>query len=256
MEKVSAVIITKNEEKNLPDCLESVKWADEILVVDSFSADRTVEIAQSSGARVLQRRFTTYPDQKNWAYAQASHPWIINLDADERVTDELRDEIIALLRSGPVHDAYYIYRRNYAFGYEIRHGGWNQDKILRFLHRDRCRYSPREVHADIELHSPPGMLRGKIIHLTYGDFDDYFKKFGAFTSGTAVDMQREGKRGGVFQLLFNPAWSFLRMYVFRLGFLDGRVGLILAVLSAFYTFTKYAKLWLLQRPAEEPPAGS
>lgn len=247
MEKITALIIAFNEEEMLPGCLDSAAWADEILVVDSFSTDRTVEIARSRGARVLQNPFTTHARQKNWAIPQASHEWLIILDADERATDELRDEIRAQLENGPDCDGYAVYRRSYFFGREIRHCGWDRDKVIRFVRRDRARYVDVSVHEEIEVDGKMGHLRGKILHFTYRDFDQLMEKLGRYTSLSAEDLHRRGKRPGTVNLTLRPLWRFAKMYLLRRGFLDGKAGLILCGLSACYVFVKYAKLWHLRR---------
>jgi glycosyltransferase involved in cell wall biosynthesis len=246
MEKISAIVITYNEEIDLPDCLKSLQWVDEIIVIDSCSDDRTVEIAKEYGATVIDHPFEGYPKQKNYAFSQATYPWIINLDADERCTDELREEIQELLRVGPSTYGYFIYRTNIAFGYEIKHGGWNVDKVLRFFHRDQCRYEDREVHAELQYDFVPGELTSKMIHITYRSMDEYFEKFNRFTSMTVPDLVREGKHPSFTSFTFRPLWAFFKMYVLRRGFLDGKVGLILAGFAACYVFTKYAKFWFWQ----------
>ncbi len=244
--KVTAIVLTYNEEENIRDCMESVKWADEILVADSFSTDGTLEIVRSYGARILQNPYKNHAAQSNWAIPQAAHEWILFVDADERVTDELREEVQHLLVKGPERDGYFIYRRNFVFGKEIKHGGWDRDKTTRFFHRDRCRKENREVHADFKINGEPGYLKGKLLHYTYHNFDQYFEKFGRYTTWAANDLYKNGKKVSLINLFFRPAFGFMKRYILRLGFLDGALGLILAMLSAFATFTKYAKLWLMR----------
>ncbi len=250
MEKISAVVITYNEEHNIEECLKSVQWADEIVVVDSFSTDRTVEIAESLGARVIQNRFEGYPLQKNFSFTQVKYDWIINIDADERVTEELRDELRDLLERGPSHDGYFIYRRNFVFGHEVRYSGWNHDRVLRFIRREKCRYPDRLIHIEIPLENP-GVLKGKMLHYTYRTYDDYIEKVRRYIIGAGKDYYNEGRRAKLYNLVFNPAARFLRMYVLQRGFLDGTIGFILASLAAYYVFLKYAELYRLQNEEEK-----
>lgn len=245
MEKISAVVIAYNEERHLEECLKTLAWADEIIVVDSFSTDRTVEIASSMGARVVQNRFKGYALQKNFAFSLAQHDWIINIDADERITDELRDEIQSLLASGPTHDGYFIYRRNFVFGCEVRYSGWNHDRVLRFIRRDKCRYPDRLIHIEIPLENP-GVLKGKMLHYTYRSFDEYLMKLRRYIVGAGMDYYKEGRKARLCNFLINPTSRFLRMYVLQRGFMDGVIGLILASLAAYYVFLKYAELYRLQ----------
>ena len=241
--KVTALILTRNEEANLDECLRSLDWVQERLVVDSYSTDRTLEIAETHGARMLQRAFTSHADQKNWAIPQAAHPWILSVDADERATPALRDEILQLLQEDPVCNGYFIYRRNFFFGREILHCGWERDKVIRLFHRDRCRFKPSAVHEEIDIGGPAGTMRGKLIHCTYRSFDHFLQKLDQYTTWAAQDLAEAGERAGVINLCLRPMLRFLKTYVYRFGFLDGLPGLILSGMAAFYVFLKYAKLW-------------
>ena len=261
MLKLTALILTYNEEETLDACLQSASWADETLVVDSFSTDRTLDIAQRFGARVLQHEFITHAKQKNWAIPQATHEWVLILDADERVTDELRNEIQHQLRTGPDHDLYIIYRRSFLFGREIKHCGWDRDKVIRFIHRDRCRYNNASVHEEIEVNGTPGVLQGKLLHYPYRSFDQFFVKFERYTTWAAQDLDQDGVKAGFINLFLRPWFRFFKTYVLRLGFLDGKAGLVLSGMLAFYVFVKYARLWHMHftrntdkhSPAPSPP---
>ncbi len=250
MQKLTALIPTFNEEANLPDCLESVKWADEIFVVDSFSTDRTVEIAREYGARVEQHEYLNNAAQKNWAIPQCTHEWIVIVEADERMTPELEQEIFALFKQPMKHDAYFVYRRNFVFGREVRHGGWNRDKAVRLIHRN-CRYGERQLAAEVVLERPAGWLRGRMPHYPYREFDQFYTKFQRYTSWGAIELNKQGVRSNWVKIGLHPLYGFFKQYILRRGFLDGYIGLILAGQTASYTFTKYAKLWYIQQIEEK-----
>jgi glycosyltransferase involved in cell wall biosynthesis len=241
--KLTVLVPCRNEEEMLPGALESVRWADELYVVDSFSTDKSLEIARSFGARVEQHEYVNSATQKNWAIPRATHEWVLVLDCDERVTPELAAEVQRVLED-PKHDGYRIRRRSFFLGCEIRHCGWERDAVLRLFRRDRGRYLDREVHADVAVEGGGvGWLEGRLLHYTVRSFDQYFEKFGRYTTWAAGDLERKGARANAFNLLLRPAARFLKMYVLRLGFLDGLHGLVLCALAAVSVFTKYAKLW-------------
>ncbi len=240
---LTAIIPTRNEEENLPDCLDSVAFADEVLVVDSFSSDATVAIAKARGARVLQHEYGYSALQKNWAIPQASHEWILLVDADERVTAGLREEILALLRTAPTRDGYWIRRANYFLGRHIRHGGWESDRVIRLFRRDVSRYRERRVHAEIDLPGPLPTLRHALEHHTFRSFDQYWHKLRCYSEWGAAQLDSEGRRTGPLQIFGAPAARFFKMYLLRLGFLEGIHGLVLSMLNAFTVYMKYARLW-------------
>lgn len=244
-QKLTVLIITYNEESNLQECLDSVKWADEILVVDSFSTDSTPAIAKAGNARVLQHEFVNDAVQKNWAIPQAAFPWILVVDADERVTPELQQEIQGLLTNAPQTDGYYIYRRNFFFHHELKYGGVNRDKLVRLFHRDHCRYENYQVHAGVLMQGTPGVLQGRLLHYSIRSYEQFFEKFLRYTTLAAKDLHAQKSKAGVINLLFRPIFCFIKMYIIQRGFLDGKAGFIYAAFSAFYIFTKYAKLWQL-----------
>jgi glycosyltransferase involved in cell wall biosynthesis len=241
--RLSVIVPTYNEEATLGECLESVGFADEILVVDSFSRDRTLEIARAHGARVLQHEYVYSARQKNWAIPQATHEWILLVDSDERVTPGLRDEILTLLREGPHHDGYWILRANHFLGRRIVHCGWGSDKVIRLFRRDVARYQDREVHAEIDLPGPLPTLTHTLEHHSFRSFGQYFRKLQLYSEWGASQLYKEGKRSGALQILGRPVTRFLKMYVIRLGFMDGLHGLVLSILGAFTVYLKYARLW-------------
>ncbi len=254
MEKVTAIIPTFNEERHIVEAIQSVRWADEILVVDSLSTDRTVELAKAQGARVIQRAYGYSASQKNWAIPQASHPWIFLLDADERCTPELEAEIKRVLTTPTGTHAYWIHRVNHFMGKRINYSGWQSDKVVRLFRRDTCRYQDLKVHAEIESSGPISQLSQKILHYTYIDLASYLRKADRYTTWGALDrfekFQRKGTRIGWPYIFFRPLGRFLRHYVWRLGFLDGTHGLVVSLLSAHNIFVRAVKIWRLQAGEE------
>lgn len=250
MEKVTAIIPTGNEERHIVDAIKSVQWADEVLVVDSLSTDRTVELAKGLGARVIQREYGYSASQKNWAIPQARHPWIFLLDADERCTPELEQEIKNLLSKGTSHHAFWIHRVNHFMGKRINYSGWQGDKVVRLFKRDTCRYQDLKVHAEIESSGTISKLRHKILHYTYVDLASYLRKADRYTTWGALDrfekFHKSGKRIGGAYLFLRPVGRFLRHYVWRLGFLDGTHGLVVSMLSTYNIFIRALKIWRLQ----------
>jgi glycosyltransferase involved in cell wall biosynthesis len=255
--KLTVLIPCKNERMNIRPCIESVQGiADEILVADSGSTDETMDIVrQIGGCRLIQREFVNYADFKNWAIPQASHNWVLILDADERLTDELTDEIRQLLAAPPSQlDGYWIYRRSFFMGHEIKHCGWNTDRVFRLIRRDTCRYRDCRVHEEINVDQcRAGKLRGKMLHFSYWSYDQYFDKYLRYTKWGAQDMWDAGERTNFFRLLIRPFLRFLLLYVVRLGFLDGLAGIQVCVFQAFFvTFVKQARLWEMQYALPQP----
>jgi glycosyltransferase involved in cell wall biosynthesis len=244
-EKLTALVPTYNEEAVIRDCLESLRWADEVFVVDSFSDDKTVEIALQYGSRVIQHRYVNSAAQKNWAIPQSGHPWVLLVDADERVTPELRDEIRGILEQGPRHPGYWIRRANHFLGKRMNHCGWETDKVIRLFKRDMARYEEKEVHAEIELPGPLPVLQHPLLHYSFRSFSQYWRKMQLYSDWGASQLFKEGKRAGWVSIGLRPLQRFLKMYLVRLGFLDGIHGLALSMLGAFAVFLKYAKLWEL-----------
>lgn len=242
-ERLSVLIPTKNEELHIGPCVESVRWADEVVVVDSGSTDRTAAIAESLSAKVLVHEYVSSAAQKNWALALLENRWVLIVDADERVTPELRAEIERVLEDPKRADGYWIYRKNYFLGYPIDSAGWQRDKVLRLFDRTKGEYVPLHVHEEVEIRGRVGHLRERFTHETYRDLDQYFQKFSRYTKWSAEDLKARGVRASAGRLLFRPWLRFLRMYVLEGGFREGRAGIVLCWLAAFSVFTKYARLW-------------
>jgi len=235
---------TFNEEGNIGDCLSALGFADEILVVDSFSTDRTVEIARRfARARVLQHEYRGNGPQCNWAMDRAAHPWILIVDADERVPPELASEIEALLSRGPRADQYRIRRDDVFFGRVLRHGGLGAHGLVRLVRKGTAHYPNRRVHADMETRGRAPALAHRLTHYTYRSFGDYVEKLHRYAEWGAADRFRGGRRAGAGAVAFRPAWRFLRMFVLQAGFLDGAAGLVVCGLQGYCTFLKYARLW-------------
>lgn len=239
---ISVAIITKNEEKNIEDALKSIADADEIVVVDAFSDDRTVELCKKYTDKVFQHEWQGYSRQKQIAVDAAAGPWVLILDADERVTPELKKEIADTVAS-TASDGFYLPRKNYFLGKWIRHSGWWPDHTLRLFKKDKGRLEPREVHEKVVLDGDAGYLTHPLTHYTYWSISDFIKRMEHYSSLSAKEIRKSAGRAGLFSLTIRPLATFLKMYVIRRGFLDGRRGLILAGLYAFYTFIKYAKTW-------------
>ncbi len=239
---VSVCVITKDEEENLPDCLESVKWADEIVVVDSRSTDRTREIAAAAGARVIERDFPGHVEQKNFALEQAGGDWVLCLDADERCTPALREAIRAVLAGDPPLAGYAVRRHAFHLGRWIDHGGWYPDRKLRLFDRRRGRWGGRNPHDRVEVEGPVGRLEGDLLHLSYRSLSDHLRQIDFFTTIAAREKRARGERPSLARLVLHPPGKFLRMYLLKGGFLDGVPGLVVASMGSWYVFLKYAKL--------------
>jgi len=242
MEKISVAIITRNEEGNIRDCLESVTWADDVVVVDNGSTDRTLEICREYGARVFSEEWKGYAGQKNSAIEKTRHEWVLSLDADERVTPELRREMEAAVAESPPADGYWIPRKNYFLGRWVRRCGWYPDLNLRLFRKSRGRFGDRAVHERVEVEGKSLTLNQPLIHVTYRTIADFLQRMDRYSALAAEEMRREGKPFRRRDLLLRPPFTFFQMYFLRAGFLEGTDGLALSALYSFYTFVKYAKL--------------
>ncbi len=241
MSTISVIIITYNEEKRLDPCLKSVAWADEIIVVDSFSKDKTVEIAQRYTNKVFLRSFKGYGSQKAFALAQAKGEWVLSVDADERVSESLKKEIKEAIKRSDIF-GYYIPRQSFFCGKFIKHSGWFPDYQLRLFKRDRARFEERLVHERVIVEGKVGRLKSPLLHYTYNSLTEFLEKMERYTELWAEEQKRKGKKGGILKGFGHGVWTFLKMYFLRLGFLDGRYGILLASLYANYTLIKYTKL--------------
>lgn len=245
MTPVSVIVITRNEERNIRECLASARWADEIVVVDSGSTDATTKHAREFTQKVFERAWEGYAESKNFALSRVRNEWVFWLDADERITPELAGEIGMTVSGSPTHAAFSVPRKAFFLGRWIRHCGWYPGRVIRLFRRDRAEFSTDRVHERLIVKGSTGVLRSDLLHFTDPTLEHYFAKFNRYTTLAAEDLAVAGRRPSVVRMITNPVWTFLRMYVVRGGFLDGIPGLILCVLSAGYVFTKYAKLWEL-----------
>ena len=242
--KIAAIVITKNEERNITACLESLKWVDELIVVDAESADRTVELAKAHTSKVYVRPWPGYGPQKNFAMDQVAADWVLIVDADERVTDELRKEILGLLKTPGQAAAYRIPRRNFYYGCWIRGAGQYPDPQLRLVRRGRGRYNDLPVHEHLEVEGPVGDLRGHLDHHTHPTVVSHELKIERYSTLAAEERIRNGKSDAAwYHLLFNPGWTFIKFYLFRGGYRDGLPGFIVSGFSAAHVLLKYAKIW-------------
>lgn len=248
MAKLSVIIITKDEAANIRPCLESVAWADEIVVVDSGSSDGTAEICKSLGARVYTHDWPGFGAQKNRALGYATHDWVFSIDADERVTPELRTSIEAVLRGeSDACAAYRISRLSSYCGRFMRHSGWYPDPIVRLFRRGAARFSDDLVHEQLLVEGRIGELGGELLHYAFTDAEEVLQKVNHYSSAGAAMMQRRGRQTTLAGAVLRGLWSFFRTYFLRAGFLDGREGFMLAVSNAEGTYYRYLKLMLLNK---------
>jgi glycosyltransferase involved in cell wall biosynthesis len=250
--KLTVTVITRDEAANIAAALQSVSWADEIIVVDSHSTDETASIARQYATRVEVRDWPGYSAQKNFAATLASNDWILSLDADERVTPELASEIGRLLHDGPTACGYRIPRVTWYLGRWIRSTDWYPDYQLRLYDRRTGRWNGRRVHESVETDRPPGLLRHELQHYAYRDISDHLATIDKYTTLAAEQWFAEGRRTGALGMLLHPRFAFLRNYLLRRGFRDGAAGLLVSRMNAYYVFLKLAKLWQLQSATSRP----
>lgn len=241
--RVSAVVICGNEEANIEACLSSVSWCDEIVVVDSQSTDRSAEIARRYTDRVFQRPWPGYVAQKNFALEQATGDWILSLDADERCTAELRGAIEKALASPGDAAGFRFKRRVRYLGRWILHGGWYPDWKLRLVRRGRARWEGRDPHDKLVADGPVRDVNADLLHFTYRNFAHQIRTINHFSDVVTDTWRRDGKRGSFLKMLVLPPAKFIECWIFKLGILDGLPGLIIALSTAFYVFSKQVKLW-------------
>jgi glycosyltransferase involved in cell wall biosynthesis len=257
MPKLTVLIPCKDEIQHIGACIDSVRTiADEILVADSGSTDGTLEYIRERGdCRLLQRDYVNSANFKNWVIPQARHDWVLVVDADERVTPHLAHEIHWLMATEPLCDGYSLRRDNYFLGHPIRHSGWNTSRLVRLFRREGSRYEVRRVHANVVVASGRiGRLVHPLEHHTALDLDRFVAKQCRYANWSALDAFDGGKKSTWFRMLTHAPLRFLQLYLLRAGWLDGRAGLVVCGLAAWYTFLKDAKLWALQSAAADTPA--
>lgn len=252
---LTVIVPCKNERLNIRPCIESFfAIADEILIADSGSTDGTIEIAKEfDKVRVVSREYGTSGDFKNWAIPQAANEYVLIVDADERITPELADEIVLELGRGPFFDGFWIKRENHFMGHAQNYGDARTDRVLRLFHRDRGRYVGPSDHGEVEISTKKvGVLKNKMKHYSVWGYDMFFQKFHRYTSLQAEQWHEKGVKTSYFKLFVRPAFRFFREYILQRGFLDGKIGLQQAWIAAFYSFMKQARLWELNNGLEQP----
>ncbi|HKK20384.1 MAG TPA: glycosyltransferase family 2 protein [candidate division Zixibacteria bacterium] len=247
MKPVSVVVISRDEERNIGRCLESVGWADDIVLIDSQSQDRTVEIAQEHGARIFSPVWRGYGAAKQEGVRQARCDWILSLDADEVVTPELTEEIKHVLSEEDPASGYYLPRRTQFLGRWIKHCGWYPDHILRLFDRAKGGFTDAVVHEKVVVEGRTGYLKNDLLHYSYPSLEDYFRKYNRYTTLGAEEAYRRGSRAGWFDIVIKPYVAFLKHYIARQGFRDGLEGFLVSILSSSAVMVKYAKLREIQR---------
>lgn len=251
--KISACIIAMNEADRIGDCLASLEFCDEILVVDSHSSDATREVAAAAGARVIERDWPGHVAQKEFTIRAAAHDWVLCVDADERISEPLREQIIALRDAGFAgHNGWRMPRLCSYLGGWIRHGNWYPDRQLRLFNREQGHWGGHDPHDKVQLKGSMGELAADLIHHPYRHFSDHLSTIDKYTTTMAQGLYDRGKRSSIFKIVFNPTWKFLRFFIVKRSFLDGWRGVLLAYLAAHYTRLKYAKLLVLEREEERP----
>jgi glycosyltransferase involved in cell wall biosynthesis len=239
--KISATIITCNEERKIARTIESLRCSDEILVVDSGSTDRTVEIAGNLGAKVIETHWRGYSQQKNFAAEQAANDWILSLDADEVLSEALEAELWQLRKKGPTHDAYTMPRLAQYMGRWILHSGWYPDRKVRLYDRRKASWAGEFVHESVQVSGTLGHLKSNILHYSYDSLSEQMKSIDRYTTLAAQELVARGQKVHWRNLILDPMWTFARTYFFHLGFLDGLEGLTIAEMAAMYTYLRYAK---------------
>lgn len=248
MQKLSVIIPVGNEIHNIKDVINSVKFADEIIVVDSYSNDGTYEEIKKMNVKVLRRKYEYSASQKNWAIPQAKFDWILLVDADERVSLKLKNEIQEKLKlTKNQNSGYWIGRENYFMGKKVNFSGWQNDGVIRFFRKDSSRYEDKYVHAKLIVNGNIEKLKNKLIHNTYTDINSHIKKLNRYASLQAKDYDKITNSINFYHFIVKPNWAFFKHYVIQLGFLDGFIGLIISFLRFYSVFMRYVHLWLLRR---------
>jgi glycosyltransferase involved in cell wall biosynthesis len=244
MNKISVTVITKNEEKNISDCLKSVDWADEIIVVDSESTDKTVELAKQFTDKIFIRKWDGYVPQKRYALSLARNEWVLSLDADERLTPELKEEIINLNPGS--YTGFRIRRKNFLFNKEIKSCGWGNDDQLRLFKKDKTGLTDRLVHESFTVTGNIGKLKAPMLHFTVSSISNYFSKINYYSSLKAEELFKKNKKVSAFSILLHTTSAFFTFFIIRGGFRDGIYGLVVSLIHSYTKLLNYLKLWELQ----------
>ncbi|MCC6392517.1 MAG: glycosyltransferase family 2 protein [Bryobacterales bacterium] len=239
--KISATIIARDEERNIARAIESLRCCDEIVVVDSGSIDRTMEIARELGARVVESPWRGYAGQKNYATEQARYDWILSIDADEALSESLEADIWLLKKNGPEYDAYTMPRLAQYLGKWILHGGWYPDRKIRLYRRDKACWTGEYVHESVTVTGTLGHLNSNLLHYTCQSFTEHLRTMDRYTTLAAEELVARGRNITWRHMLLDPMWTFFRTYFVRRGYLDGMEGMAIAYMAMLYSFLKYAK---------------
>jgi glycosyltransferase involved in cell wall biosynthesis len=244
MTKITAIIPTLNEEIHIEQAIASVSFADEIIVIDSFITDRTLELASKHPIKIIKRKFDDFSSQKNFAIAQATHPWIYILDADERVTPEVEKEILKAVKNPKGYVGFYVRRTFYFCDRKVNYSGFQRDKVIRLFLKEKCRYNGL-VHEKISANGELGFFKHKIDHFSYRSYDHYISKMNHYGAIRAKELHEKNKKVNIYHVMIKPVARFFIHYVIRLGFLDGFTGFLVANTQAYGVLTRYIKLWFL-----------
>jgi glycosyltransferase involved in cell wall biosynthesis len=246
MTKITAIIPTLNEEIHIEEAIKSVGFADEIIVIDSFSTDKTIEIAEKMNVKIIKRKFDDFSSQKNFAIDQAAHDWIYILDADERVTPKVKAEILEAVQNSKDFVGFYVRRTFYFCGKKVNYSGFQRDKVIRLFLKEHCKYRGL-VHERVSASGSLGFFKNKIDHFSYRNYDHYISKMNHYGAIRAQELHEKGVQVNIYHVMIKPAARFFIHYVIRLGFLDGFTGFLVAKTQAYGVLTRYIKLWLLNK---------
>ena len=247
MTKITAIIPTLNEEIHIEEAIKSVGFADEIIIIDSYSTDKTVELAKKHKVKIIQRKFDDFSTQKNYAIDLAANKWIYILDADERVTPEVQKEILNAVKNPNGFVGFYVRRTFFFTDRKINYGGCQRDKVVRLFLKEFCRYNGSPVHETISAKGKLGFFKNKINHFSYKSYNHYISKMNHYGTLRGKQYYEKGKKVNLFHILIKPPARFVIHYFIRLGFLDGFAGYIFAKTQAYGVYTRYVKLWLLKK---------
>ncbi|MEH6658368.1 glycosyltransferase family 2 protein [Leeuwenhoekiella marinoflava] len=248
MKKLTVIIPTYNEALHIEAAIKSVLFADEIVIVDSFSTDATIQLAKKFPVKIIQRDYEYSASQKNWAIPQAKHDWVFILDADERVTVKLKEEILKILQNPPkTITGYWVYRKNHFINQHIKYSGWQNDKVIRLFKKNECKYEDKRVHAEIETSGNLAFLKYKLEHYSFMSVDQYTAKLNRYASWQAQDYDSKTGLITPYHLFCKPAWRFIKHYFIQQGFRDGLPGFTISYLQAYAAAMRYIKLWILRK---------
>jgi len=245
--QITGIIPTYNEELHIESAIDSLAFVDEILVIDSYSTDKTVELAKAKGVRIVQRVFDDFSSQKNYAIDLASHTWVFLLDADERIPVKLQQEVIFEVNQESTSTAYWIRRSNFFMKRRIKYSGWKNDKVIRLFKKEECKYNGKLAHEEIHTTGTISILNNYLDHYTYKDFNSFIKKKNLYAQLQAQELAKKGQKTTFLHFIFKPSFRFIKHFILQKGFLDGIEGFFIATFYAYTIFARYVNLWLINR---------